>query len=171
MEGAAMNITLKPEPLTAEAFAPFGEVIETRGHEFRLINYGHTERYTDLAHLDTLENAGKTTLSIFRSQAVNFPFRIEVMERHPLASQAFISLERKPFYTLVAPVAAQPDPTLLRLFRVGEQQGINYRRGVWHHYLFSPEGVRDFICLDRTGGFGSNCDEYRFTQDILILNC
>lgn len=166
-----MAYILKPEPLTAEAFAPFGEVIETAGREFYLINYGKTERYSDLANLDSLENGGKPTISIFRSQAAQFPLRIAVMERHPQSSQAFISLERKSFLTLVAPVGEQPVLEQLRLFVVGVNQGINYRRGVWHHYLFSPEGVRDFICLDRTGGSGSNCDEYRFTQEILVEGC
>ncbi len=166
-----MAIILKPEPLTAEAFAPFGEVIETAGQAFYQINYGKTERYSDLANLDTGQNGGKPTLSIFRSQPVQFPFRIEVMERHPQSSQAFISLERQAFLTLVAPCGEQPVVEQIRLFRVGAHQGINYRRGVWHHYLFSPAGVRDFLCLDRTGGLGSNCDEYRFTQDILIEDC
>lgn len=166
-----MMIILKPEPLTAEAFAPFGEVIETTGREFYQINYGKTERYSDLADLDTLQQGGKPTVSIFRSQPVQFPFRIEVMERHPQSSQAFISLERQAFFTLVAPAGEQPLVEQIRLFRVGAHQGINYRRGVWHHYLFSPAGVRDFICLDRTGGTGSNCDEYHFTQDIIIEGC
>lgn len=162
---------LKPEPLTAAAFAPFGEVIETTGREFYLINYGKTERYSDLAGLDTLENGGKATVSIFRSQPVQFPFRVEVMERHPQSSQAFISLERQAFLTLVAPAGEQPVLEELRLFRVGVDQGINYRRGVWHHYMFSPAGIRDFICLDRTGGSGNNCDEYRFSEEILIQAC
>lgn len=166
-----MAYILKPEPLTAEAFAPFGDVIETDGREFYLINYGNTERYSDLAGLDTLENAGKPTVSIFRSQPAQFPLRIKVMERHPQSSQGFIAMERKPFLTLVAPAGDRPALEQLRLFIVGSNQGINYRRGVWHHYLFSPEGVRDFICLDRTGGSGSNCDEYHFTQEILVEGC
>lgn len=166
-----MAYILKPEPLTAAAFAPFGDVIETTARDFYLINYGKTERYSDLASLDTLENGGKPTVSIFRSQSAQFPLRLEVMERHPQSSQAFISLERKPFLTLVAPAGEQPVLAQIRLFIVGANQGINYRRGVWHHYLFSPEGVRDFICLDRTGGTGSNCDEYRFSEEILIEAC
>ncbi|WP_298606972.1 ureidoglycolate lyase [uncultured Thiothrix sp.] len=166
-----MAYILKPELLTAAAFAPFGDVIETTERDFYLINYGKTERYSDLANLDTLDNAGKPTVSIFRSQPVQFPFRIEVMERHPQSSQAFISLERKPFFTVVAPVGDQPLLGQIRLFLVGAQQGINYRRGVWHHYMFSPEDVRDFICLDRTGGTGNNCDEYRFSEEILIEAC
>ena len=163
-----MQIVLTPEPLTAEAFATFGDVIQTSGRDFFNINYGKTERYSDLALLDTLENGGKPTVSIFRSQAATFPFRIEVMERHPQSSQAFISMQRTPFLTVVAPPGERPEPHLIRLFVVGPEQGVNYHRGVWHHYMFSPDGTRDFICLDRTGGQGNNCDEYRFEDEILI---
>lgn len=160
---------LPPEPLTAEAFAPFGDVIEVDdGRNHYSINYGRTERYHDLAQLDTLENGGKPTVSIFRSQPATFPLRVEVMERHPHSSQAFISLQRKPFLVLVAPPGDRPEPEQLRLFEVGADQGVNYHRGVWHHYQFSLDEVRDFLCIDRSGGFGSNCDEHRFSEEIYI---
>ena len=159
---------LIPEPLTAEAFAPFGDVIERAGHASYTINYGKTERFSDLALLDTLENGGKPTVSIFRSQPAVFPMRIAVMERHPLSSQGFISMERLPFLTIVAPRAERPEVDKIRLFVVGAQQGINYHRGVWHHYLFSPAGERDFLCLDRSGGVGKNCDEHHFEEEIIV---
>lgn len=160
---------LTPEPLTAEAFAPFGDVIETGDDKVHYtINYGRTERYHDLAQLDVLANDGRPTVSIFRSQPASFPLRVEVMERHPHSSQAFISLQRKPFLVLVAPPGDQPKLEQLRLFEVGPDQGVNYHRGVWHHYQFSLDEVRDFLCIDRSGGFGDNCDEYHFSEEILI---
>lgn len=160
---------LTPEPLLATTFAPFGEVIEATDEQTHFpINYGRTERYHDLAQLDTLENGGKPTISIFRSQPATFPFRVEVMERHPQGSQAFIPLQRQPFLVLVAPPAEKPEVQQLRLFEVGIGQGVNYHRGVWHHYQFSLDEVRDFLCIDRSGGHGSNCDEYRFCEAIYI---
>lgn len=159
---------LIPEPLTAEAFAPFGDVIERAGRNSYTINYGKTERFSDLALLDTLDNGGKPTVSIFRSQPAEFPMCVLVMERHPMSSQAFIAMERKPFLTIVAPRGERPEVDKIRLFIVGAEQGINYHRGVWHHYLFSPEGERDFLCLDRTGGMGKNCDEHYFDEEIIV---
>ncbi|HPE60990.1 MAG TPA: ureidoglycolate lyase [Thiolinea sp.] len=167
-----MRIELKPEPLTREAFAAFGEVIETAGRDFFHINYGHTERYHDLMTLDALEAGGKPTVSLFRTQPKAFPMAVEVLERHPVGSQAFLCLERRPFITVVAPPSAgdQPDLSQLRAFRVGADQGINYRRGTWHHYLFSLEQPADFLCLDRSGGEGGNCDEYRLKPSVFIVD-
>lgn len=160
---------LIPEPLTAAAFAPFGDVIEVGDERTHYaINYGRTERYHDLAQLDVLENEGKPTVSIFRSQPAQFPLKVEVMERHPHSSQAFLSMQRKPFLVLVAPPGEQPLLEQLRLFVVGADQGVNYHRGVWHHYQFSLDEVRDFLCIDRSGGYGGNCDEYRFVEAVYI---
>ena len=41
---------LLPRPLTREAFAPFGDVIETEGAHHYPINQGTTERYHDPEH-------------------------------------------------------------------------------------------------------------------------
>ncbi len=164
-----MITTLKPTPLTAEAFSPFGDVIEP-GADFMPINFGRTERHHDLAKVDTLEQDGHTGINIFRSKPMDLPATVKVMERHPLSSQAFISMQRKPFLVLVAPPTDtdQPDMAQLRLFKVGENQGVNFHRGVWHHYSFSLDEPCDFICIDRCGGHGKNCDEYYFTEEVII---
>ena len=140
---------LHPEPLTAAAFAPYGDVIETqqegsKKNNFHLINFGRTERHHDLANIDgTTHQNGHTGISIFRSQPLEggFPFRVKVLERHPMSSQAFISMPRRPFLVLVAPptpiTTSKPDLTQLKLFMVGPNQGVNFHRGTWHHYSFS----------------------------------
>lgn len=164
-----MKLTLSPEPLTVEAFAPFGDVIETAGHDFLSINFGNTERYHELAEVD-VPPPGRTGISIFRSQPMALPAKIKVLERHPLASQAFIAMERRPFLVLVAPPDDSPVPDLsqLRLFKVGAEQGVNYHRGVWHHYSFSLDTPCDFLCIDRCGGEGHNCDEYYLQDEVTI---
>ena len=164
-----MPITLHPTPLTKAAFAPFGDVIEV-GADFMPINFGRTERHHDLANVDTLEQDGHTGISIFRSQPLELPAAVKVMERHPMSSQAFISMQRKPFLVLVAPPTDtdQPDIDKLQLFQVSKDHGVNFRRGTWHHYSFSLDEPCDFICIDRCGGQGKNCDEYYFTQEVVI---
>ncbi|MDB6011657.1 MAG: allA, partial [Gammaproteobacteria bacterium] len=52
-------IVLEAVPLTAAAFAPFGEVIETAGHLPRLINEGTSQRFDDLAPVDVLAHGGR----------------------------------------------------------------------------------------------------------------
>jgi len=83
-------IVLRPEKLTAEAFAPYGDVIATdTAHELRQINYGNTQRFHDLAGLDLTERGGQPLVSLFRSKPLPRPIEIKVMERHPLSSLAF----------------------------------------------------------------------------------
>ena len=90
-----MTKVLRPEPLKAEAFAPFVDVIEARC-EARPINYGVTQRFHDLADIDGTAAGGRVIVNIFRSLPPEFPFAIQVMENHPLSSQAFMPLSGRP---------------------------------------------------------------------------
>ena len=155
------QITLTPRPLTKADFAPFGDVIETAGSEHFTINSGTTERFHDLAAVDVLADGGRPLLSIFRGQPRSFPLTIAMMERHPLASQAFVPLSDRPFLVVVGEPSASPDPRGLQAFITNGSQGVNYRRGVWHHPLLVIGEQADFLVVDR-GGSGENCDEYYF---------
>jgi ureidoglycolate lyase len=152
------SLSLNPQPLTREAFAPFGEVIEASDAVRHFtINAGNTERYHDLAHIEAGPD-GKVIVSIFRGQPRTLPFSVEMMERHPLASQAFIPMSGKPYLVVVAPAGAAPKAEDLRVFLARGDQGVNYATGVWHHPLLALETVCDFLVVDRSGS-APNCDE------------
>lgn len=145
-------------PLSAEAFAPFGQVIECAGHAGYAINEGSSQRFTDLAQLEA-DAEGRLALSIFRAEARQAPFALSCLERHPLGSQAFMPLHGQAFLVVVAearPVSAQPAPESLRVFVSNGRQGINFRRGVWHHPLLALS-AGDFLVADRLGP-GDNCE-------------
>ncbi len=161
-------INLKPEPLTREAFAPFGDVIETPGAEHFSINEGTTERFHDLAAVDVAEAGGRTLINIFRGQQRDLPLAIRMMERHPLGSQAFIPTGPHQWLAVVAPMGEPPNPADLRAFIAGAGQGLNYHRGVWHHPLIALDAVSDFVVVDR-GGAGENCDEFYFAEGEEIM--
>ncbi len=162
--------SLKIEPLTKEAFAPFGDVIETKGSDYFLINNGSTRRYHRLATVETALPEDRAIISIFRAEALEMPLRIRMLERHPLGSQAFIPLLGNPFLIVVAPVGDAPVSGLVRAFRSNGRQGVNYQRGVWHHPVLTIEKRDDFLVVDRSGS-GNNCDEHYFTEEqMLILN-
>ena len=144
-------------PLTRAAFVPFGDVIEIEGSEHYTINAGHAERYNDLADLDLTEAGGRPLISIFRARPWSSPERIREMERHPLSSQAFVPLGRSPFLIVVAAPTDRLRPEHLRAFLSNTKQGVNYRRGVWHHALLALEPDADFLVIDR-GGPETNCD-------------
>jgi ureidoglycolate lyase len=154
------------EPLTREAFAPFGDVIELEGAKHFPINLGTTERYHDLAKIDVGDQGGRPLVNLFRSQPRGLPLAVKMMERHPLGSQAFIPLNDKPYLIVVAP-AREFDPAALRAFVTRGWQGVNYAKGVWHHPLLALEGVSDFIVVDR-GGEGPNCDEIELTSPVRL---
>ena len=151
-------LTLEIKPLTREAFAPFGEVVEASdAAQHFTINAGNTERYHDLAHIEPGPD-GRVIVSIFRGQPRSLPFTVQMMERHPLASQAFIPMSGKPYLVVVAPAGAAPRAGELKVFLARGDQGVNYAAGVWHHPLLALDAVCDFIVIDRRGP-GPNCDE------------
>lgn len=158
---------LRPEPLTREAFAPFGEVIEAtdEAHHY-LINAGNTIRYHDLARIQPGDR-GRVIVSIFRGEARQLPFTVTMMERHPLASQAFMPLSGRPYLIVVAPADTPPRVSDLRLFVARADQGVNYAAGVWHHPLLALEATSDFLVIDRAGS-EHNCDEIDLAQPALI---
>ena len=154
-------IQLFPAPLTREAFAPFGDVIQTDGAQRIEINEGTTERFHDLAGVDLKSNSGHPLINIFRGQPRPQPIDILMVERHPLGSQAFIPMRNDTWLIVVAPPGEAPYPSQLYAFRAGGHQGVNYNIGVWHHPLLVLEPNHDFLVVDR-GGPGENCDEVWF---------
>ena len=154
-------LELFPIPLTRDSFAEYGDVIDTGGKPPLEINEGTTQRFHDLAKIDVAENDGQALVSIFRGQPRPFPIDIRMVERHPLASQAFIPLQDRPWLIVVAAPGDNVGIAGLRAFRASGTQGINYRRGVWHHPLLVLKPDHDFLVIDR-GGPGENCDEVWF---------
>ena len=155
------------EPLTAETFAPFGEVIQRQGVTPQSINDGRTQKFADLARIDTAEEGGETTVHLYRSQAVTLPFLVERMERHPLGSQAFMPLHQQPFPVIVAPPGDDPEVQAIRGFISNGEQGINLHKGVWHHYLVSLSGICNYLVIDRSGP-QNNCEEWLLDRPLMI---
>lgn len=151
-------LELKAEPLTPEAFAPFGDVIDTRTADYFPINAGRTRRYHDLAKVETLGEQARTLISIFVSQPVSLPLELDFLERHPQGSQAFMPLHGERFVVVVAPPGDSIDPDEVRAFVTDGRQGVNYRAGTWHAIQSVLEREGEFLVVDR-GGEGNNCDE------------
>lgn len=158
---------LKVEALTAEAFSEFGDVISTTGHASHLINQGNTEKFAELASVDAEAECGKVAIHIFRSQPLGLPLMIEEMEKHPLSSQAFMPLHNRPFLVIVAPPGERVDGATVRAFITDGKQGVNLRRGTWHHYQVSLQQESDYLVIDRVGP-GRNLEQQRLSPPLLI---
>jgi ureidoglycolate lyase len=95
-------------------------------------------------------------VNIFRAVPRALPVQLQVMERHPLGSQAFVAMSELPFLVVVAAPAAQLQPGQIRCFLAQAGQGVNYAKGVWHHPLIALERASDFLVIDRGGPAGEN---------------
>ena len=162
------QIELKIESLEYQAFKDFGDVIETENRWLKYINNGMAKRFHDLSEIDVLEDEGRPLINIFRSKCSNYPIRIKMMERHPLSSQAFIPLSPIPFLIVVAAESKSISADNLRVFLTNGQQGVNYKRGTWHHPLIALQKESDFLVVDR-GGKGKNCEEFWFDDESKIV--
>ncbi|MBF9061051.1 ureidoglycolate lyase [Rhodobacterales bacterium HKCCSP123] len=146
------------QPLTARAFAPFGEVLETEGAPDKLINQGLCGRWHDRARLEFGD--GRAGISLFRSETRALPYALEMVERHPLGSQAFLPMSHDPFLVIVAPDNGGAPGTPLA-FRSTAGQGINIARNTWHGVLTPLHAPGLFAVVDRIGE-GANLEEHCF---------
>jgi len=159
-----MTTAIRTEPLTAAAFAPYGDVLDAGGAPDRLINGGRCGRFHDRARLDFSD--GRAGISVFRSETVTLPHTVELLERHPEGSQAFVAMSADPFLVVVAgDREGLPGP--VRAFVAAPGQGINLRRGVWHGVLTPLSGPGLFAVIDRIGP-GANLEEHVFAAGIVV---
>lgn len=149
-----MSRILTLQPLTADAFARFGDVIEP-GQAKRVfsINEGTAQRHHDLARIEPGAD-GRVALGWVQAQPRALPFAVRMLERHPRGSQAFVPLGPACWIVVVAD-APEAEPLA---FLAERGQGANYAPGVWHHPLIALDAPTDFLVVDREGP-GDNCDE------------
>ncbi|MCX7560240.1 ureidoglycolate lyase [Sulfitobacter sp. F26204] len=159
-----MTFHIKTEPLTAGGFAPYGDVLEAAGAADKLINQGKCGRFHDRAQLDFSD--GAAGISIFQSETVTLPLKLELVERHPEGSQAFVPMSADPFLVVVA-ADADGIPVDLRAFVTTGGQAINYHRGTWHGVLTPLAGPGLFAVVDRIGA-GANLQEHWLEQSCII---
>ena len=143
---------------------PYGDVLDATGAPDKLINQGRCGRYHDQARLDFAD--GRAGISVFQSEATHLPLRLEMMERHPEGSQAFIPMSADPFLVVVADDAGGT-PANPKAFRTQPGQAINLLRGTWHGVLTPLSEPGLFAVIDRIGA-GPNLQEHWFEQDYLI---
>ena len=153
-----MSGVIKIQPLTAEAFAPFGDVLDASGAPDKIINQGLCGRHHDRAQMDFAD--GRAGISIFNAKPRALPLTLDMVERHPEGSQAFLPMSHQPFLVIVAPDAGEkPGQPLAFITRSG--QGVNYHRNVWHGVLTPLHAPGLFAVVDRIGD-GSNLQEHWF---------
>lgn len=158
----AQRFEIVAEPLTAAAFAPFGDVIETPAGEGEDANSGTGRRWRDVTRIDAVEQSGEVDASIYRAFARDLPLTVDMLERHPLSSQLFLPLGGRPFLVIVAEGGGdRPAIGKVRAFLTNGAQGVNYARSVWHHPLIAILKDTEFLVVGRRGP-GHNFDLVAF---------
>ena len=162
----ASVISLRPEPLTRERFAPYGDVIQTAPGRADAMNAARFERFDDLCDVNTGD--GRVAISVARCRTpTSLPLRIDMVERHPLGSQAFVPLKPCRMVVVVAPPGESVEAGDLRAFVTNGRQGFNYHRGTWHMPLIAFEAGQEFLVIDRAGG-EPNCEQHDL-DDVVML--
>ena len=160
-----MSREIVMRPLTAAAFAPFGDVLELGGEPDRIINQGFCGRYHDRARLDF--GAGRAGISLFDAKPRALPYTLDMVERHPEGSQAFVPMTGHPFLVIVAPdEGGAPGRPLA--FLTAPHQAINLHRGTWHGVLTPLHAPGLFAVVDRIGE-GSNLEEHWFAEPWTVV--
>lgn len=142
-------LNIDARPLTAEAFAPFGDVIDVPTATGRTY-------YEDA--LGNLRPAARPSLSVSQREPVlDRPLVANLLERHEFSSQTFVPLDSGRWLIVVAPHAAAggPDVAAAKAFIATSQQGVTYRPNTWHHgstVLDRPSRFAVFMFRDGTKG-------------------
>ena len=157
-------MTVAARPLTAEAFRPFGDVIDTTGDPDRIINAGLCGRFHDRARLDFGD--GRAGISLFDAVPREMPYHLDLLERHPEGSQTFVPMTPSPFLVVVAE-GDGPLPGAVHAFVTRPGQAVNLLKGTWHGVLTPLAAPGLFAVIDRIGP-GANLEEHHLAEPILI---
>ena len=158
---------IKAEPISVKAFAPYGDILECTGSPDKIINQGKCGRFHDRAQLDFGED-GRAGISVFHAEIRSLPYSLDLLERHPDGSQAFLPLDREPFLLTVADDQGGK-PGIPKAFITHPGQGINFHRNVWHGVLTPIAGNGIFAVVDRIGN-SPNLEEFFLDAPYIVVS-
>ncbi|GIT91603.1 ureidoglycolate lyase [Jannaschia pagri] len=149
-----------PIPITEKLFAPYGTLIACAGGDARRINGGLCTRWHDRCRPDV---DGAVSVSLFDAEPRSLPYTLDLIERHPKGSQAFLPMTEHPFLVIVAD---GPDATP-KAFVTAPHQGIQFHRGTWHGVLTPLHSPGLFAVIDREQT-ADNLEEHHYATPWII---
>lgn len=162
--------SLRAEPLTAEAFRPFGQVVAAGATATRSANQGTALRCDFAAHLHSDRAQARANLAVFRAAPRELPLVVRLLERHPRSSQLFVPMAAARYLVVVAPSLADGSPDLAgaRAFVCGAAQAVNYDAGVWHHPIAALDQPTDLVMLAWEDGGAEDCQEHPLAEPLIV---
>ena len=162
MQTVAPLQRITAEPITAQAFAPFGQIFT---------------RPAEAGRLDpqlTLENGrpdARPMLTLIRVSPKQFPLDVTLLERHPHSSQTFIPVHVARYLVIVAPkqLDGAPDLAKVRAFIVAGEQGVNYHPDTWHHGLTVIDKEGEFAVWMWNDGSDGDTEFRPLSKSFVVL--
>ena len=164
------RLVLRPTPLTAAAFAPFGAVLAHDAAAARAVN-GGTARRTDLDGFADRGAGAAPALAHYRLAGQALPIALDLFERHPGSPQVFAALTVERFLVVVAPAGPDglPAPAGARAFLGARGDAIRYARGQWHAPMIALDAGGDMLMLSHERGDGGDTVEHRLASPLLVV--
>jgi ureidoglycolate lyase len=164
-----MPNTIRAEVISAAAFSPYGQLVDTAGRDGADMNDGRAQRYLQSVRLES-RFTHPPELYLSEVSPSTGPVRLDYLERHPRSSQAFLPMRGRRFLVCVclSDTLGNPVPETLKAFVVATPQGINYAMGTWHYPIVALDEPTLFSVLmwseDGRGDFAGNCDIVKLTE-------
>ena len=149
--------------ITKDNFSEFGDFISPYDNLGEYINLNTTKSYFDLANIEIIGEDKRVRLNLFDAKKRLFPLKIDMLENHPFSSQIFLPLGYHDFIVIACPVSIKPDLNNLKIFKVNQGNGINFKPKIWHFPLISIEDAK-FITVDKKNDL-NNLEIYNFTEE------
>ena len=157
---------VEAKQLTRKSFSKFGDILETNGRESFSINNGRCQRFNKLSELDLDSRKGIAAISIFRSNHCSLPVKLNLLERHPFGSQAFMPLHKDTYLVIVAS-DINGKPSYPKAFLTNGFQGVNFKKNIWHGVLTPIIKPCDFLVIDLSDS-AENLEEFPLTEEVVI---
>ena len=160
-EDADAALAIVAEPLSAEAFTPFGDVIQHGGPDGRWL----------MPAAFASRDGAQPRLWVNRVPlAEGSRVQVTTVERHPFSAQNFLPLRGGRWLVVVAeggPDAAPP-PERMRAFVTNAHQGVTYRPGTWHHGLLALDEVAEVAVVMCLRGLDDDTQVIRLARPVAI---
>ena len=166
-----MTRLVRAQPLTPEAFAPYGDVVSAGLGAGSSANQGTAVRFDWAAALSSSREQARPNLAVFRALAQSLPFDVRLLEKHPCSTQTFLPMLCAKFLVCVAKAlpGGEPDASSLTALLCGPGQGISYRADVWHHPILALDGPAEFAMLAWEDGSALDCVEWPLEEFVRVV--
>lgn len=170
-----LPFSLRPQPLTAAGFAPYGRVLQAPAGATadtlpgaETVNAGTAQRLELVPDARLGAGADRPVIALMRAQARRLPMALAGLERHRFGSQSFVPLAGlRRFVVVVARPGPAPGASDLAAFVTDGTQGVWLAPGTWHHGLLALD-AGDFLVIERRGEL-PDCDELALTAPVTLL--